>query len=663
MSIDDVVNVQITATASTPTRAGFGVPLIVAYHNQYNDLVRSYTSLKGMAGDGFTVADPAYRMAQVISSQRPRPVRWKVGRRATPFEQVVDLTPASPSLGKVYAITANGTEVSYTSIFGDTLATVCTALALALNGNAGETDPDSIIATGGVSSASPQTLTGASLNGVVGIGTMDPPRRLEFVLSSHADWNATTITVTGTNRNGAVITELFVVPDGGNTTLIGAKLFRTVTSVAIPAQGGGGGTYTMGTIVGSADQDSIIAVGTSTASIQTLDDESELNGIVGLDEMDPPRPLFAVFSTHADWDETTMTITGVDKAGNTVTDTIAIPNGGGTTVNATDGTLFFRVTSVSVPAQTGTGGNFTLGAQNRFSADGASGTKIVVTTTSDGMMTTFEDMSSTLTLKDQTQDPGITDDLDAIREADADWYGVLLDSNSQEEVEATAAWAEAFRCLFGAQTSDSEVRDSAVTDDVASNLKADALARTTIWFHPDLGTDWLISGLMAQRFTANPGTDSWANKTVANVSVYTLSDTHQTNLKNKRCGYYVELAGIPMTFEGKVSAGEWVDIVRYIDSLQARIQERYIFLIANNEKISFTDEGISLIVAEVDAELVAGVSIGAIATDPPHTVTAPKALDISAINRQNRLLDPGIEFTARLTGAIHATNITGTLTS
>lgn len=106
-------------------------------------------------------------------------------------------------------------------------------------------DVDAII-TAGATTAAIQTLSGASLDGAVGVLEMFPPRNLTFTLSNHADWDLSVITVTGTDADGNVMQEDFRVPNAGNATLTGLRTFRTVTQVYIPAQSGTGGTFTMG---------------------------------------------------------------------------------------------------------------------------------------------------------------------------------------------------------------------------------------------------------------------------------------------------------------------------------------------------------------------------------------------------------------------------------
>lgn len=112
-----------------------------------------------------------------------------------------------------------------------------------------------LIATGGASSGSQQTIAAADMNGTLGNTELFPPRNVTLTLSSHADWDATTAVVTGTDENGAVVTENLTIPNGGDATVTGATAFRTITSLLIPAQSGTGGTFTfgVGSVFGTVD--------------------------------------------------------------------------------------------------------------------------------------------------------------------------------------------------------------------------------------------------------------------------------------------------------------------------------------------------------------------------------------------------------------------------
>lgn len=116
MSLADLVNVNITALTSSPTQPGFGTPLIAAYHTHYTDLARTYSSLSGLTGDGFSVTEPAYLAAQAILSQNPRVTNFMVGRRALPPTQSLKLTCTTATLGAIYQLNAGVAGGSKTAV-------------------------------------------------------------------------------------------------------------------------------------------------------------------------------------------------------------------------------------------------------------------------------------------------------------------------------------------------------------------------------------------------------------------------------------------------------------------------------------------------------------------------------------------------------------------
>lgn len=240
--VDDIARVTISRQNTTPSRAGFGTPCVVAYHALNSDRVRTYSSLAAMSADGFRSHDPAYKAVAAMLAQTPRPRRVKVGRRASAPTQVVRLTPLAPSASEVYSLEVDGLAVTYTADGTPTVAEVCAGLQAAL---AALADVDAIL-TAGVTSTGAQTLTGASLDGAVGYRTMAVARHITLVLSSHADWDAGTATVAGKDVDGNTITENLTIPNGGNTTLTTTKRYRSVTSITIPVQSGSGGTFTAG---------------------------------------------------------------------------------------------------------------------------------------------------------------------------------------------------------------------------------------------------------------------------------------------------------------------------------------------------------------------------------------------------------------------------------
>lgn len=93
------------------------------------------------------------------------------------------------------------------------------------------------------------TDTGVLQNVTTGITSPAVPRNVTATSGgTAADIKAIAVTVTGTNEEDAVITEtLPVFTENSATTVVGSKVFKTVTAISIPAHDGTGATTAIGT--------------------------------------------------------------------------------------------------------------------------------------------------------------------------------------------------------------------------------------------------------------------------------------------------------------------------------------------------------------------------------------------------------------------------------
>lgn len=105
------------------------------------------------------------------------------------------------------------------------------------------------------------------------------------------------------------------------------------------------------------DVDAILATGASATAVLTTYSGTQADGVVGTGIMYPARKLTVTFSSSTDWDPTTGHITFYDQNGNLVTETLAVATSAALTTTA----LASQFVSMSFPAQTGTGGTFTIG--------------------------------------------------------------------------------------------------------------------------------------------------------------------------------------------------------------------------------------------------------------------------------------------------------------
>jgi hypothetical protein len=111
----------------------------------------------------------------------------------------------------------------------------------------------------------------------------------------------------------------------------------------------------------AADVDSIVDATpgiTSAATAQTVTSASA-DGVIGAGLIIPAQQLTLTLSNHADWDATTALFRYENAAGEVVTEDVAIPNGGNSTITTIGAAR--RFLSVTIPAQSGVGGTATLG--------------------------------------------------------------------------------------------------------------------------------------------------------------------------------------------------------------------------------------------------------------------------------------------------------------
>lgn len=266
--------------------------------------------------------------------------------------------------------------------------------------------------------------------------------------------------------------------------------------------------------------------------------------------------------------------------------------------------------------------------------------------------------SSNMTQSTQTANSGVGENLDAIvnsGDLGKQWYALISLYREDYNILEGAAWIESNKKLYVACNDDSDVPTSA-NDDVASLLEAAAYARTAFLYSEDQA-NYPEAAWLGRMLPTEPGTATWKFKTLAGITVDELTDTEIAYLIGKNANYYTEVGGVNITREGNVSEGEWIDVIRGIDWIEARAEENIYSLLVTVDKVPFTNPGISQVVNRLEQILVQAVSRGILDS---YEIEVPKAEDFTAAQKQTRTLTD-INFTGVLAGAIHAITITGTV--
>lgn len=109
-------------------------------------------------------------------------------------------------------------------------------------------DTDAFAIAGAIASAAAdQEILEAAFAGVIGDGLVpDYCGRLSFTLNNNAHWLATEMWVYGEGASGEQVTESIAIPANGNVVLYTRNVYRRISRLFIPAQGGVAGTMLVG---------------------------------------------------------------------------------------------------------------------------------------------------------------------------------------------------------------------------------------------------------------------------------------------------------------------------------------------------------------------------------------------------------------------------------
>jgi hypothetical protein len=132
VSASDVVAVSVTSQASRVQEQGFGIPLILSPHTKNTDRIRFYTSVAGLAADGFATTDPEYLAMSALFSADKTVQKVAVGRRANRPTMKWRLIPTAANLA-AYAVKLGALTATFTSDSTATVAEITAGLKTAID--------------------------------------------------------------------------------------------------------------------------------------------------------------------------------------------------------------------------------------------------------------------------------------------------------------------------------------------------------------------------------------------------------------------------------------------------------------------------------------------------------------------------------------------------
>ena len=245
----------------------------------------------------------------------------------------------------------------------------------------------------------------------------------------------------------------------------------------------------------------------------------------------------------------------------------------------------------------------------------------------------------------------LTSALNTLVETNNDWYFLLCEEQGDLEITALSGWIDAQKKIYFAATSN-KLLAGTLTSERTAILFSDSPTE-----HPDAA--WI--GKCAPQ---DPGSITWKFKTLNGITPVSIAVADLTQLHTDHGNTYITKLGISQASEGYVTSGEYIDVIRSQDFIEARMIENVSRILYTQPKVPYTNAGISQIASGVNSTLKLATSNGIIAKDDAgqgqFTVTVPRKQDIPDNDVAARKLS-GIKWTAVLAGAIHAVTINGAL--
>lgn len=722
MPLNDIVNVVITRQTQQVTEAGFGIPLILGTNVNFTDRIRFYSSMDEVAVD-FAPNTKEYVASQDIFSQEISPDRIAIGRRQVDSLDVVINTATTGATYQVFAnnqvINFNATSANTYSIAtlnndlilnnrinltvnGTGIGTVTSVI----NFNIDFVTLNSIVATinavpivsvpFNTNQATTLADLATALQATVDIvtATVTGARQITAVFANIGTNTINSVVTTlGATQPTATVAQggfLFTVDTATTMQNIANQIivqFPTYTATVSPTpsriltvQGPNAVTATFNnfTVTGGVSQ----ATATIVNPQQPVTKLSVRDGIVGLINANIAFPVTALgissdtFTINNKINGTPFTfrvstnITNPNSANVLVTQ--IIPNT--SYVVTINGVEFSYTTENEVQ-------NANQIIQKLVDQINLIPQQVVINATNnlDGSMTinsinTINNFSLSVSTEIMSIEKGLSVstlnsanavavDLNAIENVNSEWYALISTNRDVPTVLAIANWVESRHKIFGTASDDLAIINVQAGVDVtsiAAVLNQGGYVRTFVMYHQDASLDYPEAAWFGRVLPLIPGSETWAFKRLNTVSYSNLTTTQINNALNKKANIYTFVAGVGITQDGTMAQGEYIDIVRGIDWLTARIQEGVFSLLVNNNKIPYTDGGIATVQAEVLRVLQLGVDNDLLAENPIPTVTVPLAINVPNVDKANRILR-NVRFQATLSGAIHAVNIIGNI--
>lgn len=261
------------------------------------------------------------------------------------------------------------------------------------------------------------------------------------------------------------------------------------------------------------------------------------------------------------------------------------------------------------------------------------------------------------------------------------WYVVCPAGVDSAQYEAIAEFIETQEKMFCYTELDCFAADDEGSGEIHCNPAVTGNHFRTMWIYgressaqadEDIPAEnlYMNVAMAAKWLQYESGSETAAFKQLTKVKPSKLTATEAAVLTQNNGNYFTTVGNMNVTIGGVVAAGEWADIIRFRDWQKNDMQVAVANLFMTVPKVPYTDSGIALVQNQMVASLKRGQDRGGIAEEEfdsvgntihSYTTSVPTSSNISATEKATRKLR-NLKFKARLAGAIHFAELSGSLT-
>lgn len=277
-----------------------------------------------------------------------------------------------------------------------------------------------------------------------------------------------------------------------------------------------------------------------------------------------------------------------------------------------------------------------------------------------------------------TDGDALKTELDAIYDADQDWYWIGIDANMRDEayLDGLVEWTQAKNKFALIDTNDAGHEDQNNATCISARHKG-TVDRTATFYHNDVA-EYAGFALAASLGTFNfdDANSAYTAKfkrlmsvsplNIGSAAVQAITGFVPQLGQSKDTGHcantYIDIGGRNFVVEGStLTPNVFIDEIHATDWIIARTEEEALGILLNNKRVPFTDAGMEQIASAARTVMQQATRAGLVALDlnpltgdyePAVEITVPSVFDVPESQRKARIA-PAISVRFRYAGAVH----------